>query len=500
MRASTRVVSFSIALLVLGACGDDAPSGPPSVVALARTSEDMPRESAELAAGLALEVGHRLSRSPDVVVRTVSTPMTSADASFAETAEQLAVDLVIWVNVTGTAEQPVVRYVLETTEGEQGSGESPLGSESDVFAAPKWIADDARSLLANLAPVATTPPEWSLSVASAGYGQFVRGLGSTHGTGANETERVAAFEQLPPELGSYPPAVVALGHAYLDLAGTLPGTGPYYDLAEETLRRAYQLDPLYPPARYLLASCLTKRGRSEEAVTLLLDGLASHPAYPPYHDQLGYVSRYAGLMEASMASYRRAQELDPSLENLVSTQDQITKSLIYLGQYRDALASHERMEGFLDALARSPDEKEWFYRGVIHLYAGEPDRAVEAFERGEELDSTSVWTVFGRAYTGIARGDREAVAEVLDALERSVVVDGERHYRLVHFAAFLAEPERALQHLEESIRSGFFNAPYFASDPLTTGLRTHVGFSRALSSAQERHDAFERTVNGPAGG
>jgi hypothetical protein len=81
---------------------------------------------------------------------------------------------------------------------------------------------------------------------------------------------------------------------------------------------------------------------------------------------------------------------------------------------------------------------------------------------------------------------------VLDELEQHVVVDGERHYRLVHFASFLEQPDRALKHLDASIRGGFFNAPYIASDPLTRGLRSHSGFAPLLRDAEQRHSAFPR--------
>ena len=93
-------------------------------------------------------------------------------------------------------------------------------------------------------------------------------------------------------------------------------------------------------------------------------------------------------------------------------------------------------ESFLKALARTPDEKEWFYRGVIQLYASDTAAALNAFRRGEQLDSASVRSTFGRGYAGIARRDRTAVASVLSDLERMKVVDGERHNRLVHLAAF----------------------------------------------------------------
>jgi tetratricopeptide (TPR) repeat protein len=280
------------------------------------------------------------------------------------------------------------------------------------------------------------------------------------------------------------------GRTYLDLAGRSSGNEPYYDRAAEVLRKAVEIDPRYPPARELLASYFAKHGDSEQSVTLLREGLTTHPEYPGYYDQLGYVLRYAGLMEASIENYQRAQALDGSVENLVSTQDQITKSLIYLGRYQEAMSSHLKMESLMKGAGRTPDEKEWFYKGVIHLYAGQRDQAVEAFRRGEAMDATTVWTTFGRGYAGIATGDREQVAKVLDSLERLVVIDGERHYRLVHFACFLGEHARALEQLQASIRGGFFNAPYISADPLTAALRSQPGFAPLLAQAEKRHTAF----------
>ena len=499
-RSRVRWIAASAATVLLASCeGSPAsapPATPPSVVALARSSTDA--SSAELAAGIAVEVGNRLASSALVVMPSVVAPLAEAGAAFAETSERLAVDVVIWVDVSSTADGPAVSYEIETAEGSLRADRTLVLDESGLRSAANRIVVDALSLVTDEALRGAPHSSWELAAPASDYEQLLRTLGRAY-AGAGEAERVALYEALPPTLSSYPPAAVELGHAYLDLAGTQPGTGPYYQRAEETLRRAFQLDPAYPPARYLLASCLTKLGRSEEAVALLLEGLASQPTYAPYHDQLGYVARYAGLMDLSMASYRRAQELDASLENLVSTQDQITKSLIYLGRYAEALASHDRMEGFLARLGSTPDEKEWFYRGVIHLYAGELESALEAFRRGEETDAATIWTQFGRGYAGIAGNDTARVAEVLDALEKSVVVDGERHYRLVHLAAFLGEPEGAIGHLETSIRSGFFAAPYFASDPLTQAIRGHPDFAPALGDAELRHRAFRAQIEKGAG-
>ncbi len=103
--------------------------------------------------------------------------------------------------------------------------------------------------------------------------------------------------------------------------------------------------------------------------------------------------------------------------------------------------------------------------------------------------------MFGQAYEGMATGDRDRVTEILDRLEQRVVVDGERHYRLVHFAAFLEQPERTVEHLEAAIKGGFFNAPYIAIDPMTASLQSLPQFQELLEEAEERHGAFRKLMN-----
>jgi tetratricopeptide (TPR) repeat protein len=488
METIARLITV-LAVAASSACGaaSSSPSAPPAVVALTRASQD--DASSELAAGLALEAAHWLVNRNDVIVRVVDDFSAYSKASFTAVNERLAIDMVVWVDVSGTAAAPVVSYRLETSTGEAGGAKVLAQHSGGLPAIPGRIARDVQSAL-RLPTMGAQLPAWTLPAAPA-YDAYLHALGRTHTKARTEAERVALFDTVAPAMEAYPPALTELGGAYLDLAGKSSGNAPYYDRSEEILRRAVQLDALYPPARQKLASHFAKRGRSEESLKLLQDGLVTHPHFPGNHADRGYLLRYAGLMEASMESYRRAQELDRSLEHLVATQDQITKSLIYLGNYREAMASHDRMESFVARLGRTPDEKEWFYRGVIHLYAGDRDNALDAFQRGEALDATSVWTTFGRAYAGMARGDRDGVAKVLDALEEHVVVDGERHYRLVHFASFLGQSERALHHLETSIRGGFFNAPYIASDPLTAGIRTEPGFADRLGEAQKRHASFK---------
>ncbi len=474
----------------------------PSVAVLTRAMPGADDPASELAAGVALEAARHVTRSPHALARLVGDPRTAPAEPAAEVASRHDADVVVWVDVAGPEGSLEVSWRAEAGDVDVASADALRGSALELSSAPREIA--AQVLLALLAPGGGAPGEiapWPAAGGPAAHVSFLRALGRRSGGGLDEAGRVALFEALPEGIRGYPPAAVELGSALMDLAGRVGGAGSHYERAEAAIRRAFDLDPGYPPARRLLASYYAKRGRSEESVDLLQEGLVSHPDAPAFHDELGYVFRYGGLFQESMARYRRAQELDGSLENLVSTQDQITKSLIYLGDFAGALASHELMESHLARMGRAPDEKEWFYRGVIHLYAGDTAKALEAFGRGEALDSASVWSEFGRGYAGIARGDREAVARVLDALERRVVVDGERHYRLVHLAAFLGDEERTLEHLATAIRSGFFAAPYIEGDPLTQSVHGSEEFRGLVEEARARHLAFAAlAAYGPAPG
>ena len=297
--------------------------------------------------------------------------------------DRLAVDLVVWVDVRGTAAEPVVSYVLETSSGERGAAKAvPPGSDG-LPAVPRRIAEDVLSSL-KLRAAGAPWPAWPMPAAPA-YDAYVRALGRAHTTAKTEAERVALFEKVPAAIETYPPAVTELGGAYLDLAGRVErDRAVLRPLGRDSSARGAARHPLSaraPETGLVLCQAWTFRGVAQAAAGRVWSrtrtfrettiSLATSCATPD-----------SWTRPWTVTGARR--NWIGSLENLVATQDQITKSLIYLGRYREALASHERMESFLARLGRTPDEKEWFYRGVIHLYAGDRDRALEAFQRGAQ--------------------------------------------------------------------------------------------------------------------
>ncbi len=442
--------------------------------------------------GMIREITHWLEYDSALVVRSPSRRLIDITNDVAAG----DIDYVLWVEALTDGAQVTLRWDLVGTDAPRRPTFEAHSARDELPRLPGALAAGVASQLGIDRPSGQAWTHATAKDASA-YADFLRVLGApAEADDARDAlrHRIGLLEAIRPRLPDYPPVAYALGTAYLDLASLVGGTGPYYDLAEAELTRGFGLDPADPSARTKLASLYAKLGHSEESVGLLVEGLVTHPDFPALHQTLGYVLRYAGLMEESMASYRRSQELDSSPGNLISAQDQITKSLIYLGDYDAALASHRRMLGFAAESGRSADEKQWFYEGIIHLYRGDPESSVNAFRSGARLDPVSVWTTFGHAYQGIALSDTAAVARVLDGLEQREVVDGERHYRLVHFASFIGDVDRAVGHLRKSTDGGFFNASYLASDPWTTVLRGHPDVDAMIEAAQARRVAIEELM------
>lgn len=275
------------------------------------------------------------------------------------------------------------------------------------------------------------------------------------------------------------------------------GTDTAADLARrrELLEESVKLDADFAPALAALGSIYAKTGKSEESVALLNRALKISPKTPAFHSTLGYVYRYAGLLDESIAAYRQSQRLDASLTNLIDTEEQITKALIYKGDYRAALDSHDKVTNYYKTAKLPHDHKELFYAGVIHFYLKERDAAAKFFDAAAQMNPASIWSSFGQAYKQAGRGDFENLLARARQLETLDIVDGERRYRLAHFYALAEKPDDALRNLRAAIEGGFFNYPYISRDPLLANIRATNEFQILLDEAKKRHEKFRRMMN-----
>ncbi|MGH9944892.1 MAG: TPR end-of-group domain-containing protein [Pyrinomonadaceae bacterium] len=295
---------------------------------------------------------------------------------------------------------------------------------------------------------------------------------------------------------AYAPALAALGNAHMQYASKTGGGARHYKRAETILRRALSLDGESPPTLASLASLYAKTGKSEEAAALLHRALRPYPNSASFHAALGYTYRYAGLLDESINAYRQAQTLDASRASLHDHEEQIVKALIYRGDYRAALVSHEKIAASREAAGQPDEHKELFYAGVSHFYLKEYDKATRLFDEAAQLDAPSIWSAFGRAYKAAAEGDGTRLLELTKELETRDIVDGERRYRLAHFYALAGRRAAALYNLRKAIEGGFFNYPYISRDPLLASISGSDEFKLLLRQAKRRHETFRLKFGG----
>src|SRR5688572_19793027 len=83
--------------------------------------------------------------------------------------------------------------------------------------------------------------------------------------------------------------------------------------AEQTLKRALELNPDLSSAENVLAHLEVDLGRAEESMVRLLKRAKDRPADPDLYAGLTHACRYCGLLAASIAATDQARRLDPRI-------------------------------------------------------------------------------------------------------------------------------------------------------------------------------------------
>jgi serine/threonine-protein kinase len=151
------------------------------------------------------------------------------------------------------------------------------------------------------------------------YAHYLRGnrlsASSSHWPAALEAYR-RAVEADP----SYAPAWARYGRCLrlVSKYGTGPDAEALQEQAEEALQRAFRINPDLSLAHHLYTHVEVDAGRSVDAIVRLLDRVRRCSSDPELYAGLVHACRYAGLVDASLAAYRRATRLDPAIRTSVA--------------------------------------------------------------------------------------------------------------------------------------------------------------------------------------
>lgn len=132
-----------------------------------------------------------------------------------------------------------------------------------------------------------------------------------------------------------------------------------YAGAAQILERFVALHPEYPSGATMLAVCLRRLERTDEAVVLLQATLAAHAGHAPGWNELGILYRESGQFTESEAAYLKAVTADPEYP-LAHFNFGILLDM-YLARPEQALEHYERYQSL------TPDEDKQVKRWIADI-------------------------------------------------------------------------------------------------------------------------------------
>lgn len=237
--------------------------------------------------------------------------------------------------------------------------------------------------------------------------------------------------------------------------------------ARNCFDRALALNPDLPLTHSLYAQLEIDTGKPEEAMVRLLAREQVGAADAEIYSGLVQACRFVGLLDESVAAYKRALKLDPNVRT------GIAHTYFMLSRYDDALNEYRNADiGYLEALALAMLQRS--------------EEAIVLLRTREEAGS--VLGPYLGSLRDLLQGNRaEAIDKMSQALTQTLTRDGEAVFYLARQYAYLGETDPALRLLQHSIKSGFVCYPRFLADPWLDSLRDTTTFKGLLRAAETRH-------------
>ena len=284
-------------------------------------------------------------------------------------------------------------------------------------------------------------------------------------------QAIQLLEQATALDSAYAPAWQELAHRYYYDGSYGEGGEAELRRSDAAMARVLALDPNNALAVQGWIVSKTEAGVLDEAYDAAKAFLARRPDSASAHFAMGYLLRYAGLLEESAQECDRAMALDPTSREWRSC------SITFM-----RMGNFKRAEDFQRLDAGSE-----FSRGNesdILLSQGKVNQAAEQLPPADEAQR--------KALTAFAAGRKqEAVAiarqEVPATLARR---DPEQKFGNAGWIAFVGERDGAMQLLRKAVEQNFCGALAAETGPVYASLRGSPEFTQLMNQARRCREKF----------
>ncbi len=277
------------------------------------------------------------------------------------------------------------------------------------------------------------------------------------------------------------------------LLGLEVGYGVAHDAHENhrqallAAQRAVALDAHSPYARSVLGGALADSGDLDGGAAQAAEARDAAPSRPSIHMLLGWLYRWAGLLDQARRAYETAFQVDPSLWRagahlayVATLEGDETKAEATLARLREFGATADTAAWEMQAW-RSYNRHDW---------SGAEAACARVLERPGVLN----YCPRLRVLLSARRGDPGPARTFLDKPGEADYPDGRRRFDRAAVFAALHDPARALSELRSAETHGFQAPQALRFDPdLSPLLDTDARFQALLERWEARRRRRERT-------
>lgn len=249
-----------------------------------------------------------------------------------------------------------------------------------------------------------------------------------------------------------------------------PDTEQYY-------LKALALNPDLLDAMAYLSMYYTESNRIDDAITLARYMQQLNPNNANTHFTLGYIYRYAGMLDEAIKEMEKAVILDTKnikFRSLIGTYSAV-------GEYQKALEMTRNYE-------TSPFTYGW--QALMNMRLGNTKKALELYDHLINNHPKSLWSNVAIIHKSYLLGDFEPGLKAISSLINTRVSDGETIYYTAAYYGLLGEKDLSIQLLRKAINAGYFNYRNIASNDYFNDFKTDPEFQAVLNEAKIRHLAF----------